>query len=100
MDLDTVEYYINSRIDRENYLKMLPVLYQIKKMRLEEIKWEKGFVKSMALDLECDEKLVWDAVDWWKNKVIWKRPIRKDDAKAWRMIKQRLKRKIENEINR
>jgi len=94
IDLDSIEYYINSRIDRENYLKMLPVLYQIKKMRLEEIAWEKGFVKSMALELDCDEKKVWDAVDWWKHKVIWKRPILQDDAKAWRMIKGRLKRQL------
>jgi hypothetical protein len=94
IDLDTVEYYINSRVDRENYLRMLPVLYEIKKMRLDEIKWEKGFVKSMALELECKEEDVWAAVDWWKHKVIWKRPIRKDDAKAWRMIKARLKRNI------
>jgi len=48
----------------------------------------------MAIELKCDEKEIWKAVDWWKHKVIWKRPIRQDDAKAWRMIKGRINREI------
>lgn len=31
-----------------------------------------------------------EAIDWWKYKNIWKRPITEDDTKAVRMIKQRL----------
>jgi len=29
-------------------------------------------------------------VEWWKGKVIFTRPLRQDDAKAFRMIKDRL----------
>lgn len=65
-------------------------------MRLAEIEWEKEFVKMTIGELQkegcsVDEKDVWSAIDWWKNKVIWKRPITKDDAKALRMIKSKLK---------
>jgi len=94
IDLETIEYYIHSRIDRENYLEVLPILYKIKKMRIEEIAWEKEFVKAMATELGCNEEEIWKAVDWWKHKVIWKRPIRQDDAKAWRMIKGRVKNRL------
>lgn len=34
---------------------------------------------------------VWAAIDWWKKKNIWKRPLLEDDSKAWRMIRKRLK---------
>ena len=70
---------------------MLPILYKLKKERIKEIKQEKEFVKAMADRNEVAEEKVWKAVEWWKNKVIWKRPIREDDAKAWRMIQGRIK---------
>jgi len=38
-----------------------------------------------------DEKSVWEAVEWWKYKNKWKRPIEQNDAKALRMIEKRLK---------
>lgn len=94
MSLDDVEYYINNRYDRQNYLEMLPVLYEIKKERLKEIAWEKEFVKAMSNEFNCDEKIIWKHVEWWKRKVIWKRPIREDDSKAWRMIKSKIKREL------
>jgi hypothetical protein len=36
-------------------------------------------------------ELIWDAIDWWKHKNLYKRPIDKDDAKALRMIVKKLK---------
>jgi len=63
---------------------------------LGELKWEKEFVRMTVEELFreniiVNEEKVWEAVNWWKNKVIWKRPITKDDAKALRMIKSKLK---------
>ena len=55
-----------------------------------ELENEKGFVEGMSRRLNVDKKIVWEAIDWWKNKVIWKRPLTKDDAKAWRMIEKRI----------
>jgi len=34
-----------------------------------------------------------EAIKWWKEKVIFTRPLTKDDAKAWRMIKKYLETK-------
>ena len=90
LSLDDIEYYINSRIDRENYLSMLPILRGIRHERLKEMEWERGFVENLSLRMKIKENAVWKAIEWWKNKVIWKRPIMKDDAKALRMITQKL----------
>lgn len=92
MSLEDVEYYIKSRIEREKYLEVLPTLWGIKKRRIKELKVEKGMVEAFTLRYNCDEKLVWKAINWWKHKVIWKRPITKDDSKAYRMISARIKR--------
>jgi hypothetical protein len=89
ISLEDVEYYINSRIDRENYLSMIPVLWAIKKERIKEIEWEKHFVKLVADRTGVAQEQVWKAVNWWKYKNIWKRPIREEDAKALRMIERK-----------
>jgi hypothetical protein len=90
LSLEDLEYYLTSRVDREHYLDMFPVLKGLKKMRLEELEWEKGFVTQISGKLKCNEQIVWDAIDWWKNKVKWKRPIMSDDAKALRMIEKKI----------
>ena len=100
LSLDDMEYYIHSRIDRGNYLHMIPVLWGIRKQRLKEIEWEKGFVANLKLRLPFEnkeelEKKIWATIKWWKNKVIWKRPLMKDDAKALRMITA----KIQKDLN-
>jgi hypothetical protein len=91
ISLDDVEYYINSRVDRENYLSMIPVLWAIKKARIKEIEWEKHFVKLVSDRTGIAQEQVWKAVNWWKYRNIWKRPIREDDAKALRMIERKAK---------
>ena len=95
ISLEDLEYYIHSRVDRPNYLDMLPVLISAKNTRLEELAWEKEFIRMTIEEMArggkiVSEKDVWAAVNWWKNKVIWKRPITKDDAKALRMIVSKL----------
>jgi len=99
ISLEDLDFYIHSRTDRQNYLEMLPVLIEAKKTRLKELEWEKAFVRMTVEDMfrdgvKVDEAQVWEAVNWWKNKVIWKRPITKDDSKALRMIKSKLKNAI------
>ena len=89
IDLDDVEFYLESRVDRHNYLDMLPVLRNIKKMRLEEIEYEKQLVKLIVGE-GFSENNIWTAIEWWKLKNKWKRPIDKDDAKALRMIRKKL----------
>jgi hypothetical protein len=38
---------------------------------------------------------IFDAIDWWKFKNMWKRPIEKDDTKALRMIVKHILKKGE-----
>lgn len=94
ISLEDVEYYIGDRLERQGYLDMLPVLYEIRDRRLAEIGHEQHFVNLVAGRLECDPAIVWAAVEWWKTKVIWKRTIAEDDAKAMRMIEKRVTRQL------
>jgi len=69
---------------------MMPLLRDLKERRLKEMFAEQEFCKAMAFDCGVPEQKVFDAVDWWKMKVIMKRPLDNDDAKAWRMIKAKI----------
>lgn len=91
ISLEDIEFYLNSRIDRPNYLDMLPILKEMKKTRLAELEREKHFVTLVASRTGKSEEQVWKAIDWWKYKNIWKRPVEEDDAKALRMITKHLR---------
>lgn len=99
IDLRDIEYYLHSRINRHLYLDMMPVLLQMREHRLKEIEQEKDFVRLVIGQLlnyniaDIDSK-VWQAVDWWKHKNKWKRPIAKDDTLALRMISKKILRGI------
>jgi len=100
MCIEDIDYYLNSRFERKNYLGILPVLRNLKKHLLEEQTKESDFklmLKGMVMkkypkmtEKEIDE-LISESIDWWKFKNIWKRPITQDDKKAVRMIQQKLK---------
>jgi len=91
IDLESIERFLHDRYDRRNYLHMIPILYGIKRNRLKELEKEKALVKLIGSRNNVGELEVWRAIDWWKTKNIWKRPIMKDDAKALRMIERRLR---------
>jgi len=93
ISLEDVEWFIDCRYEREKYLDMIPVLWEIRDRRLAELEWEKDFVKLVAGRTGAAEGLVWEVVEWWKTKNIWKRPIMEDDAKALRMIEARVRRR-------
>jgi len=88
--LEEVSFYIGRRVERRRYMEVLPVLYQIYRQRLEETKLEAEFVGHLARIEGFEEAAVWEAVEWWKKKNIWKRPLGEDNDKAWRMIRKRL----------
>jgi len=90
--LDDIEFYLNNRLERRNYLRVLPLLRELRRARLQEIEAEKAFVALMAQKIGYTEQEIWGGVAWWKFKNIWKRPLTQDDAKAWRMIRARLAR--------
>ncbi len=98
----TITYYLNSRLDRVNYVDMIPVLRGLRKNLKDENVWEENFVvmtkhqiltEHPTLEKLDIDQIIWDAVDWWKHKLprIYKRAISKDDAKALEKISQRVK---------
>lgn len=104
ISLDDIDFYLTSRVDRPNYLSMLPLLNDMKKWRLEEMKNEKNFATMVFAQVYTNKifkgkseefiyEKIWETIDWWKFKNMWKRPIDKDDTKALRMITKRILRK-------
>jgi len=93
VSLEDAEFYLNDRANRRHYLSMLPVLEKLRSERLQEIEQEKDFVKLIAGRNKVEENRVWNLVQWWKTKNKWKRPIRKDDELALRMIENKLQSK-------
>jgi hypothetical protein len=98
--LDDLDYYINNRIDRHNYLHMLPVLRGLRESFKKEKEQEDHFIKMMTGEI-CKtmptiyENVIYqtlaDCVEWWKNTrpFVWKRPLSKNESKAFKMIKER-----------
>jgi hypothetical protein len=39
-------------------------------------------------NIELTDDLICEAIKWWKLKVIFKRPLKQDDEKSWRMIEK------------
>jgi len=91
IDLADVEFYLHNRTDRGDYAEMMGFLLYLRKRRLAEMEKEKGLVRLLTDQMKVPEKAVWEAVDWWKYKNKWKRALADDDAKALRMIKEKLR---------
>lgn len=95
ISLEDIDFYLNSRIERKDYLNILPLLRELKKRLIEEQRREEDFKKmlfglSLIKKVKVTEQDIQDAIDWWKFKNIWKRPITQDDEKAVRMITKKL----------
>lgn len=109
IDLDDIEFYLTNRVDRPNYLYMMPVLEKIKQERLIELQNEKEFMRFIADrnkgkiegcdDSEVKQRVV-QGVIWWKYKNKWKRPIAKDDTLALRMIEHRIQSKNYHKLSK
>lgn len=86
IDLASLDYFLQSRDERRNYRELMPLLISIRDMRIKELAEERGFVELLSKKHSIPEARLWELVEWWKRKVINRRPIAQDDAKAWRMI--------------
>ena len=102
VSLEELRGYMEDRTMRVAFAGMMPTLKKILLLKEEERRDEQDF-KTLLADTILKEtgKTVSDerldaAIEWWKTKVIYSRPLRSDDAKAFRMIKGRvLNKKIE-----
>jgi hypothetical protein len=98
------EYYLNNRIDRQNYLRMMPMLKELKRVKKEEEIWENNFIeflkgkfvmnKTITESSDKIVELIKEAIIWWKFKVVSVRALKKEDAKALRMIESHVSYRI------
>ena len=107
IELADIEFYIHSRFDRKEYLYMLPMLFEMKKQMLDEQKQEQAFIDFLVgraqvnnpkIDEDKCREFVNGCINWWKNKVIMKRPITKNDTLAMRMIERRVNAKKNKKV--
>lgn len=89
-DMDDIEYYVNNRLARKNYLRVIPQMFNLRDLRIKELAVEGELVKAFARRYDVAENLVWDALEWWKRKNKLQRPLSEDESKAWRMIRRHL----------
>ena len=101
ISLEDIEFYLTSRVNRRHYLSMMPLLISVKKLLLNELEWEKHFVR-MILDeamREFGDKVtknetqieaqIWGFIKKWKDNIKWKRPISQSDEKALKYVKSK-----------
>ena len=103
IDLDTIEFYLNDRINRQHYLEMMPFLNNLRKYLEEEQNRERHFVQLITDEISrsykigastIDTNLIWEDIEWYKLKNQIKRPITKEEDKAYRMIMRRWKKRL------
>lgn len=96
---EEIEMYMQDRTQRKFYVHIIPLLTNLWKSKKDEESWERDFSNLMAAQFkEYDETLVKqiisDAIVWWREKVIYIRPLKSDDKKSWRMIKGYVERRL------
>jgi len=94
--LEQADYYMKSRLNRGDYLRILPTLHWVRRVKLREKELEKEFMKMIAGQLKFEltdnnKTKIQKAIDWWKLKNKWKRAITIKESTATRMILRRLK---------
>lgn len=91
LDIETVEYYLNNRINRADYLSIMPMLENVHKQLLEEMKQEESFILLLKGQVpNVSDELIKETIKWWKLKNKVKRPITSNDALAYKQILNKL----------
>ena len=94
LTVEDIDRFMADRTQREHFRRWMPVLQEARKQLLKEKADEDAFVLLMQEEIQREtgnqtyEETVRNAIRWWKTKVIFSRPLRSDDTKAWRMIKK------------
>lgn len=95
ISFEDITYYLDSRLDRPDYITMLPLLAQLWKWKKKERDEETPFAMLLAskagLEWPKDEEKVRSVIHWWKTKNRIRRAVTKDDTLAFRMCLKRLK---------
>lgn len=91
---EEIDFYLKDRSQRIYYANILPLLLILKREKRQEQLWEEAFKSSMIKffsekhNVVLNHELLNEAIKWWKMKTIFKRPLKQDDAKSWRMIER------------
>ena len=98
---EEAEFYLKDRVNRKHYIKMMPIIRGILAAKDDEKVWEDNFKTYMSGRFKKQNDLdfltlIEEGIVWWKTKVIEKRPLQKEDAKAVRMIEGFLKRRLKD----
>ena len=94
--LDELTGYLEDRTVRSEFASMLPLLKRVLVYKKKEMQEEDLFKRLLVSDIrketgsEPSPEAVDSAVAWWKEKVIFSRPLNSDDTKAWKMIRARV----------
>ena len=91
--LDDIDFYLHDRTQRKDYLEYINPLKLLRKVKLREMDEEANFIALIKTKVDSSDEEIRSAIEWWKMKVIEKRPLMKEDAKALRMITRHLKSK-------
>lgn len=103
---DEMNEFINDRLSRAAYLDLLPLLKNIRRLKIDEEKEEEEFLllivgelmKLNASDVAADPRReARRLINWWKFKNRWHRSLKDDYQKAFRMIMKEYR--IERQID-
>jgi hypothetical protein len=91
---DDIEYYLNDRLSRHEYLKLFPLLTRVRDMKRKEAEQEAPFRRLLTttirdtynLEQHEAERLVNVLVSWYKFKNKVHRSLKKNEKKAMKMI--------------
>lgn len=98
LSIEVIDELMHDRTQRDTFRYWMPLLQTARKQLVEEKRDEDAFISLMREEIRRQkgeasvpsDDAFREAVAWWKEKVIFTRPLRSDDAKAWRMIKKHL----------
>lgn len=101
ISFEDIDYYLKSRLDRPDYISMLPLLARLWKWKKKEHEVETPFAMLLAskarLDWPNSEERIRSVIHWWKTKNRIRRAVTKDDTLAFRMCLKRLKEDMDGE---
>lgn len=99
LTLEDIEFYLNSMIARKDYSYSFPFLIQAKKFYLREMEAENAYVQMLVDEIHrrglkaktgTEEEVVRYYIKWYKDMLVWKRPISEKEEAAHSMITRRL----------
>lgn len=94
VSFEDITYYLESRLDRPDYISMLPLLARLWKWKKKEHEEETPFAMLLSANAGLrwpeDEPRVRAAIHWWKTKNRIRRSITADNALAFSMCLKEL----------